>query len=321
MNKTIMKDCLICSTTAWSKKFFINDIFDERYNFGYCNSCRVYSLNPFPDSRQLAQAYDESYYGFGDKKFNSSVEKVVNWFRSRNAKQFAKRLPNKATILDIGCGNGGFLESLGKYGEFKLHGIEPPGKSGDRAASIKSLDLHRGFLKSTTYPNNYFDAIVLTHVFEHLPNPMEVLEVITNMSKIKGVLQIEIPNIDSLQYRLFKSKWLHLDPPRHLNMFPPKVLIKNLQNLGWEVESQRFFSPQFSPFGAQQSLLNIAVSKRELLYEHLKGNITYCYSSTRASLFLQKLFHWFSFPFFVCTDAIASIFNKGATVKLRFRKV
>ena len=316
-----MKDCLICSTTAWSKIFDINDIFEERYNFGYCNSCQVYSLNPFPDSRQLAQAYNESYYGFGGEKFNPPVEKVVNWFRSRNAKQFAKNLPIRATILDVGCGNGSFLESLGKYGEFKLHGIEPTGKSGDRAKSIKGLDVHRGFLKSTTYPNSYFDAILLTHVFEHLPNPMEALEIITNISKTEGVLQIEIPNIDSLQYRLFKSKWLHLDPPRHLNMFPPKVLIKNLQNLGWEVEFQRFFSPQFSPFGAQQSLLNTIVSKRELLYEHLKGNITYCSSSAGTFLFLQKLFHWFSFPVFIFTDFVASSFNKGATVKLRFRKV
>ena len=316
-----MKDCLICSKTTWSKRFDINDIFEERYNFGYCKSCQVYSLNPFPDSRQLAQAYDESYYGFGDKKFNPSVEKIVNLFRLRNAKQFAKKLPIRATILDVGCGNGSFLESLGKQGEFKLHGIEPSGKSGDRAASITSLDLHRGFLERTTYSNSYFDAIVLTHVFEHLPNPMEVLEIITNISKTEGVLQIEIPNIDSLQYRLFKSKWLHLDPPRHLNMFPPKVLIKNLQNLGWEVESQCFFSPQFSPFGVQQSLLNTIVSKRELLYEHLKGNITYCSSSAGTSLFLQKLFHWFSFPVFIFTDFLASLLNKGATVKLRFRKI
>lgn len=316
-----MKECLICGETEWRHLFSINDIFNEQYNFGRCLSCAVFSLNPFPNNHQLAQAYDESYYGYGKDKFNPLVEKVIDWFRSQNAKRFAHNLASNARVLDVGCGNGSFLNALGTCGNFELHGIEPPGKSGDRAAIISSLNLHRGYLEKETFSSNYFDAIVLTHVFEHLPNPLESIQIITDISKSGAILQIEIPNISSWQYSVFKSKWFHLDPPRHLNMFPPSVLIKELESCNWQLKKKSYFSPQFSSFGAQQSILNNLLRKRDVLYEHLKGNQNYTKEYSTLSLFLQKLFHWLSFPLFIVIDIYASFFNKGATVKLIFIKL
>ena len=34
-----------------------------------------------------------------------------------------------------------------------------------------------------------------------------------------GVAVIALPNIKSFQSRLFRGKWFHLDPPRHLFFF------------------------------------------------------------------------------------------------------
>ena len=314
------KTCLICKNVSWEKEFSIQDIFDEQYNFGRCSSCLVHSLNPFPSNSQLQQAYDDSYYGEGVTKFNSIVEKIIDWFRAQNAKRFSKIIPLNAKVLDIGCGNGSFLYSLSKQGEFKLFGIEPPGKSAQRAGKYKQIELHTGYLEPQTYQPNTFDAIVLTHVFEHLPDPFQSLSVIDRIAKADALLQIEIPNINSWQFRFFKSKWLHLDPPRHLNMFPPQVLIDHLNAGGWQLVSQSFISPQFSPFGFQQSMLNLVCKKREVLYEHLKNNKAYVSSYSSFSLFAQLIFHWLSFPLFVCTDLIASLFKRGATVKLKFRK-
>jgi len=274
-----------------------------------------------PTQVQLDRAYDESYYGVGEKKFNPTVEKVVDWFRQKNAKQFANSLPNKAKVLDIGCGNGSFLVNLGMQGNFELHGIELEGKSAERAKQHPELNLHIGFLEENTYTKESFDAIVLTHVFEHLSNPKETLNIIDQIAKSGAILQIEIPNIDSWQAQIFKGNWLHLDPPRHLNLFPPKVLKKELSSLGWEVVAESYFSPQFSPFGVQQSILNMLLSKREVLYEHLKGNQNYTVGHGSFSLLCQKLFHWLSFPLFVISDGVASTFAKGGTVKLRFQKI
>ena len=313
--------CLLCNSVSWEREFEIQDIFDEQYLFGYCSSCQVFSLNPFPSTRQLKQAYDESYYGVGEKKFNPLVERVIDWFRAKNAANFSKGIPDNACVLDIGCGNGSFLNALSKKGNFELHGIEPKGKSGDRAEEYRQIELNKGYLEAGTYKPNKFDAIVLTHVFEHLPKPFETLQIIRKIARQNALLQIEIPNINSWQYKIFKSKWLHLDPPRHLNMFPPKVLIAHLEKEGWKLVDESYFSPQFSPFGVQQSILNMVCKKREVLYEHLKNNTDYISSYSGFPILLQKLFHWLSFPLFVATDLLASIVKKGGTVKLKFRKL
>lgn len=315
-----MTNCLNCQSSNSKEWISFNDIFETTHHLSKCDDCGIYFLNPQPNKKQLAQAYNEDYYGQGEKKFNSTVERVVDWFRQRSAKAFASQLPEKAKVLDIGCGNGSFLANVGLYGDFELHGIEPEGKSADRALKHSSIKLHKGFLEKGTYESGSFDAIVLTHVFEHLPNPREILDIINQLSKPSTVLQIEIPNIESWQAKFFKGDWLHLDPPRHLNMYPPNILVKELIERGWELKSEKYFSPQFSPFGLQQSLLNRVNNKRELLYEHLKGNDEYVKGISPSLLFIQKMFHWVSFPLFVMTDTFASSFKKGATVKLLFTK-
>jgi SAM-dependent methyltransferase len=221
----------------------------------------------------------------------------------------------------IGCGNGNLLHYLGKAGDFKLHGIEPAGKSAERAAKHSEINLHKGYLENDLYPDNYFDAICLVHVFEHLPHPKDTLAVIDRILKPKGFLYIEIPNISSWQAKLFKQNWLHLDPPRHLQLTPPNLLKQELNKKGYELKREGYFSPQFNPFGVQQSLLNGILPQRELLYEALKGNLDYLKGHSKVNLLLQKLFHWSTFPLFVFTDLIASTFKRGGTVKLLFQKL
>lgn len=315
-----MDACIYCSSENYSIEYELEDIYNETHRMCECENCGIHYLNPQPTSSQLNRAYSEDYYGLGEKKFGQFTERIVDWFRKRNAKHFSNKLKTGAKILDVGCGNGSFLNYLGRCGAFELYGIEPEGKSADRASSYPEIKLTRGYLKEGIFPNNYFDAIVFTHVFEHLGNPAEVLKIVQQISKPGTILRIEIPNINSWQASIFKNKWFHLDPPRHLNMFPSDVLIKELTRLGWKLEKENYFSPQFSPFGMQQSFLNLVLKKRDVLYEYLKGNQEYIKEYSRGAIFLQQLFHWSSFPFFVITDIIASLFRKGAIVKLIFKK-
>lgn len=316
-----MTSCIYCRKNNAKELFFLEDIFNNQYHLKECLECGTAFLDPSPTSEQLAQAYNEDYYGEGESKFNPTVERIIDFFRRQNAKKMAKLFGGKGAILDIGCGNGSFLFNLGKQGDFQLYGLELQGKSAQRASKIESIDLTIGELKSTTFRKNSFDAITLIHVFEHLPNPREVIEIISSILKIDGVLVIEIPNIDSWQARFFKEDWLHLDSPRHLNFFKTNALKRIMRESGFEIIQEKYTSPQFSPFGVQQSILNKFCKKREVLYEHLKGNNEYVKEYSKANLFVQKLFHWTTFPLFVLTDLIASVFKRGGTVRLTFRKI
>lgn len=315
-----LENCIYCGSNNSKELFNLQDIFEDKFQLRECIKCETAFLNPRPTLGQLNKAYSDDYYGEGETKFNPFVEKVIDFFRQRNAKRMAKLFGKKGSVLDIGCGNGNFLYNLGKQGEFELHGLELPGRSADRASKINQIKLTLGELNVDSFEMNSFDAITLIHVFEHLPNPKEVLEIINKILKPNGVLVIEFPNIDSWQSNCFKNHWFHIDPPRHLNFFKPTKFIEELKQFGFICENESYLSPQFSPYGVQQSLLNKLGLKRDLLYEHLKGNQDYIKGVSKFNLFCQQVFHWVSFPIFVFTDVIASLFKKGGTIRFVFRK-
>lgn len=315
-----MDNCLICKSNTSVPLFGLHDQYGDHFNWSVCNSCGANFLDPSPTKDQLYRAYANEYYGEGSKKFNSTVEKVLDQFRSAKAASLAKHLDTNAKILDIGCADGEFLHQLSKFGKFQLHGVELEGKAAQRAKERGGIELHVGALQVDSYSDESFDLISIVHVFEHLPDPVQSLEIISKMIKKGGLVYLEQPNIGSWQAKFFKGNWLHLDPPRHIHLLRDQQIIELMSDRGFELISKNYFSPQFNPFGVQQSILNLLLKKREVLYEHLKGNHSYTKEYSALNLWIQKLFHWFSFPLFVFTDMLASAFGQGGTMKLLFRK-
>ncbi len=314
-------DCIFCGSSRSTLFCKTSDIFQNLYEIRQCKDCRAYYLWPFPTKEMLAKAYDVSYYGTNETKFKAGpVEKVLDGFRKHRAGKLAQKLPPRARILDIGCGNGNFLEFLSAISDFELHGIERDMKAASRAMSKQGMTIKTTPLEAGDYPDNYFDAITLFHVFEHLPNAAETLEIIDSILKPGGILYLSFPNIGSLQALLFRGKWLHLDPPRHLLFFTPKEFKALMIKKNFVCQRINYISFEQNPFGMVQSLLNVVLKKREVLFERLKGNNDYAPEYGKFSTFMQKVFFMVSFPVFVILDALVSLFQKGATVTFIFQK-
>jgi SAM-dependent methyltransferase len=313
--------CLYCGSSK-SKRFCrVNDIFQNSYEIRHCDDCSAYFLSPFPSAELLEKAYGVSYYGIYETKFKDGlIENVLDRFRKRRAKKLARQLPDGARVLDIGCGNGNFLQFLSTIGNYELQGIERNKAAAARALAKKGINIKSTPLTPGDYPDNYFDAITLFHVFEHLPNPSEILLVISRILKPGGILFISFPNIASLQARMFKGNWLHLDPPRHLFFFAPVDFKKLMKERKFNCIRTTFVSLEQNPFGMVQSILNTMFRKREILFEPMKGNYDYAAEYGKFSIFLQKLFFIASFPVFVLHDIVVSALRLGATVTFLFRK-
>jgi SAM-dependent methyltransferase len=296
------------------------DIRENTWFLSKCNSCNLYFLTPEPTEEQLKLAYDASYYGEGTKKFGVSVEKFIDYYRNRKAKYVASRIPVNSKVLDYGCGNGQFLQYLSKLGKYKLYGHEIEGKSAQRATDVKEINLKIGILQENDYPNGFFDAITMYHVIKHLENPKPVLNILKDNLKINGLFVLSFPNIAGLQSKLFKGRWYHLDPPRHLSFFAVDDFIKIMENNGFRLMNKSWFSFEQNPYGWVQSILNCFYKKREILYERLKGNHSYCHECGALNIFFQKLFFIITLPFFSIVDIFESLLGVSATVQLTFRK-
>ncbi|MEI7594220.1 MAG: class I SAM-dependent methyltransferase [Bacteroidota bacterium] len=312
--------CLYCKAEATNFQYELTDIFGDNYSIVKCPVCNAHNLAPFPSEAQLSKAYDETYYGAKEEKFEGIFEKAMDYFRFLRAKKIAKYMPSNGKILDIGCGNGRFLMSINKAGNFNLFGIELAGNSAKRAARHSEINLKVGRLQKDNFESETFDVITLFHVFEHLDNPSEILDIIDGIIKKNGHLVMSFPNIGSNQSKRYKGNWLHLDPPRHLFFFENTDFIKIMESRGYELVKEDYFSTEQNPFGLIQSQLNNWVKKRDLLFESLKGNSDYLKGYSKFKLMLQKMFFLLCFPYAICIDFFESKCKEGATVLYILKK-
>jgi SAM-dependent methyltransferase len=311
--------CGYCGSRSYHQLYPTSDINGNSYFICRCETCGFAFLAPRPSPEALALAYDDSYYGQSETKFVPWIESMIDYFRQGRSRRIQKYISPPANILDIGCGNGRFLGYLINKG-YNGYGIERPGRSAERAAAIEELNLSTTPLGKESFPESFFDAVSLWHVFEHLEDPKETLANIEHFLKPGGYLFVSMPNITSLQSRLFKGNWLHLDPPKHLIFPGPDTFVNELKSRRFELIHQKFFSLEQNVFGIQQSLLNCVCKKREILFESLKGNHNYTQDVSKTSLFLQKLFFFFTFKFFTILALLEASIHKGGTMEMVFKK-
>src|SRR5262249_46527812 len=68
-------------------------------------------------------------------------------------------------------------------------------------------------------PTGEFDAIILNHVIEHVPDPITLLTDCRRVLKPGHPLVATTPNLDSAGHRRFGANWRGIEPPRHLHLF------------------------------------------------------------------------------------------------------
>ena len=83
-----------------------------------------------------------------------------------------------------------------------------------------------------------FDAITCWHVMEHVEHPRRVVDWVRTQLRQDGVFLATVPNVSSLQARLFGRSWIHLDVPRHRQHFVPATLQTMLESAAFKIESR-----------------------------------------------------------------------------------
>lgn len=143
------------------------------------------------------------------------------------------------TLLDIGCGIGNLLQYMKKKG-WSCSGIEPSFENYP-SSLYKGIQMFGGTLQEYLNQNNaaQFSCITLNNVFEHIPNPVEVLKEISNLLEPEGIIMIKVPNdFNVLQaiandYVENENWWISI--PDHVNYFNLDSICRLLEGTGFEV--------------------------------------------------------------------------------------
>lgn len=152
------------------------------------------------------------------------------------------------TIVDVGCGDGQFLEALNKKNNksWKLVGVD---SSPQAIQSLSSRNI-KGVLsnfESMTWLTSPPDVITMFHVIEHVEQPKLFFKKAYQMLRNNGLLIVDTPSFDGWDAKLFKKRyWGGYHTPRHLTIFDKETLTKHLIAAGFEIVSIKYlYSPSF----------------------------------------------------------------------------
>jgi SAM-dependent MidA family methyltransferase len=204
-----------------------------------------------PTDLQL-QEYNSGYFKSahgGHPKSSSAIAffSGINKLRCEYISNILNKKNFKVSrILEIGPGKG-YLAShwLTKYPKSTYYGVETDFTCHEILKKIGVKILLPEQVESTV---EEVDLVIISHVLEHVSDPLSFLHIVTQKLKKGGALFIEVPCND----------WQHkeCDEP-HLLFFNNKSITKCLKNIGFEQIQVNYFGQSIEKLKAKSKLQEI----------------------------------------------------------------
>jgi SAM-dependent methyltransferase len=137
-----------------------------------------------------------------------------------------------ASLLDVGAGSGWLIEEMRRLG-WQAEGVDFDPRAVEQARA-RGVKVHLGSLAEQNFPDSSFDAVTMSHTFEHVADPVALLMEARRILRAGGRLSIATPNTRSLLHRKFREDWFALQPPGHLYLFNRDALADALRKGGFE---------------------------------------------------------------------------------------
>ena len=171
-------------------------------------------------------------------------------FAHKSAKDFRELVPVGASVLEIGCGVGGFLSHLYhvqgcpansgkecncKHDDYDLYGCEWNAEDAAFVRETGEIPCEEGLL-AEVFPGRKFTAIIAIQVLEHQADPAQFVRECRERLIGGGYLYIEVPNLRDAMLSFYDSKpyadFYYRLP--HLTYWTAEVLGALVATMGFE---------------------------------------------------------------------------------------
>ena len=190
-----------------------------------------------------------------DMAFKKRVQTIFEWVEPTDEK----------LILDMPCGRGFYLNMIRYVSRCRLVGAELDWdvilKARRHVGTLPDIALHNCNIYALPYPDDTFDAVILSEILEHIDDDVAGLKEIYRVLKPGGVVAITVPNanypfwwdpinktLETLFHRhigrgTFAGIWAN-----HVRLYEREQLSKAVLAAGFILEEERAFTHDSFPF-------------------------------------------------------------------------
>ena len=267
------KLCRICGTSADHTVYRVREMMyelDEDFLYFQCVQCECLQIIEFPGD--VSKYYPKGYLSFSPDPSGLYRKPIERWIRRERDSYGAlgkgllgrwiekfypapedlkalTRIPltKRSRILDVGCGSGMLLYLLREAGFSNVLGIDP---HIDR--DIKYENGLRIFRQEVQEVKGSWDLIMFHHSFEHMRDPLKVLQSVSRLLAADGCCLIRIPVVSSFAWENYGVHWVQLDAPRHFFLHSLNSLRTLAMREKFHLEDIVFDSDEFQFWGSEQ---------------------------------------------------------------------
>ena len=187
-----------------------------------CMETGLVRNDPVPSDEELMQFYSEDYRIVYKGTAKPRRRQILRNFRrvAGYVRTNGDVLAATSRVLDVGAGSGEFMFVMMRLGK-SVKGIEPNAAYAAYCREELGLDVQTAYISPDLIAPEQFDFIRLSHVLEHLNDPVKYLGQMTRWLAPQGLLYVEVPNIEMDCRKRSRGRIFHY---AHIYNFNPWTL-------------------------------------------------------------------------------------------------
>ena len=212
----------------------VRDRYGIKVNTVICKHCGLVRTSPYYDEESLGKFYNTEYrplYTFWNNDFElffaqqtRTGERILD-----NLRKHIGFVPKGKIVYEIGTGMGGILHPFMIQGA-KIKGVDL-GQEYIDIGKTKGLDLEVGSTDTLKqYPKA--DLLILSHIVEHIVDPITFLTQCRDIVDDKGVIYVAVPTIEMVGTAYRNNIFGYLQNA-HVYDFSAQTLCYVLECAGW----------------------------------------------------------------------------------------
>ena len=209
------------------------------YRVVRCKTCRLVRSDPVAPPGLLARLYHQSTFTYTDEV--ADLKRTYGRYLARLDKYGAR----KDALLEIGCGNGFFLQQALAQGYRSVRGVEPSHAAVNQAPPEVRDSIVCDLMRPGLFGPAQFGVICLFQVFDHVPDPGTFLDACFAALRPGGLVLSLNHNVTAVSARLLGERSPIIDI-EHTYLYSPATMRRIFEAHGFRIRKAGSVRNQYS---------------------------------------------------------------------------